>query len=287
MSIEDITAENSLNLWNLPFIVLMIFITSILGCFGFVALFAAIISEPAEIHNVLIIAFTIAYGVIITLRNHIIKKIFLVSPIKFLQFNYILKTILGIVIVIIYGVMFSFAFLPTEIYDISTLVLVTYSFVFLYFPFFLFGTAVSKSGEIRISFEALFSRINNFDQRQKWSKKVFELLEGILERGNVKVSSDKLLYHFNLKLMNSEDIQKDLRDIECWMLGKQTKKIVNSIKQIIPEDEIKPIEKTSLLDRFLQIPSDYIKYFFFTIIVVIVLIVKPEWVEKLITEFLK
>ncbi|GAJ22827.1 unnamed protein product, partial [marine sediment metagenome] len=100
-------------------------------------------------------------------------------------------------------------------------------------------------------------------------------------------SSDNLIYYCNLKLMNAGDIKNDLKNIKSWMLGQQTKNIGYSIKQIIPENKITTIKKYPLLNQFLQIPSEHIKNVFFTIIVGITLIVKPEWLEKLITEFLK
>jgi len=115
-------------------------------------------------------------------------------------------------------------------------------------------------------------------------KKVFTELEKKLRKGNIKVSSNKLIYYCNLKLMKSEDITNNLRDIERWMLRGQTENMHNSIKQIIPEEEIKPIEKISLLDLFYQIPSDLRKCIFLVIVAAIVLVWKPELVEKLIDQ---
>ena len=57
---------------------------------------------------------------------------------------------------------------------------------------------------------------------------------------------------------------------------------MNSIHMIIPEKEIKPITKMSILDRFYQIPPDVRKYLVLAIILIVVLVLKPELVEKLI-----
>ena len=286
MSLEGITIENSVEIWNTPITLLMVFFTSFLGFFGFILLFAGITPELTEIHGLLILSFTIAYAILTSFRNRIIKKIFLISPTKSLEFTYILEKILTIATVSLYLAVFLILIVPTEIYDISKFAFLIFSFVFLYVPFFAFGSAITDSGEIRITFEALFSNINNFNQRQKWLKKIFGELEEKLKKGNMKVSSDKLIYYCNLKLMNSEDIKNNLRDIERWMLGEQIENVVNSIKQIIPEEEIKPIEKISLLDRFFQIPPDFRKALYIAIIFVIIVVLKPELVEKFISESL-
>ena len=287
MSSESITIENSVHLWNTPFILAFAFISAFCAFFGITFLFVAISPEPTEIHGILMLSFPIAYAIITSFRNRIIKKLFWrITPAKFLEFTYILRKIMIIVICSLYLAGFLLYIVPTEIYDISQITLPVFSFCFLYMPVYFFGDAIIDSGEIRIAFDVLFSNLNNFNQRQKWMKKVFKKLEEKLKQGNMKVSSDKLIYYCNLKLMNSEDIKNNLRDIERWMLGEQIENIVSSIKQIIPEKEIKPIERISLLDRFLQIPTDYIKIFFLAIIIVIIAVRKPELVERFISEIM-
>ena len=288
MSLSGITIENSIVLWNKPIILLMVLLSSFFVFFGFILLFAGILYPVEIIPEIysIILSLTVVYVTVISFRNRIIKKIFLISPTKLLEFTYILKKILTIATFSLYLAVFLILIVPTEIYDILKFALLTFSFVFLYFPFFAFGSAITDSGETRIAFEALFSNLNNFNQRQKWLERIFGKLEEKLKKGNMKVSTDKLIYYCNLKLMNSKDIKNGLRDIEHWMLGERIENIVNSIKQIIPEEEIKPIEKISLLDRFFQIPSDVRKYLFLAIIIVIIVVLKPELVEKLISGIL-
>lgn len=287
MSLESITIENSVESWSGLRTLGYVLFSYFFAFFGFIFLFVGIVPEPTEIHSILLLSFSLAYAIIMSLRNRIIKKLFLrMAPAKFLEFNYILDKIFFITSVIMFLLLFLLFIVPTEIYDVTLIVSLSSFFYCLYAPIFCFGRAITPLGEIRIAFEALFSNINNFNQRQKWLERIFRKLEKELKKGNIKVSSEKLVYYCNVKLMKSEDIKNNLRDIERWMLREQTESIVNSIKQIIPEEEIKPIEKISLLDRFFQIPSDVRKYLFLAIIVVIIVLLKPEWIEKLIDKIL-
>lgn len=287
MSSESITIENSVYLWKIPLFLVFVFFSSSFAFIGSNLLFVAILTELPEIYTILVPSFTAAYAITAFFRNHIIKKIFLrMTPTKFLEFTYILKKIMMIATGSMYLMIILSFIVPMEIYDTPQIGLPIFSFIFLYFPIYVFGNAITDSGEIRIAFESLFSNLHNFKQRQKWMKKIFRKLEKKLKLGNMEVSSDKLIYYCNLKLMNSEDIQNNLRDIERWMLGEQIENIANTIKQIIPEKEIKPIEKISLLDRFFQIPSDVRKYLFLAIIILIIVVLKPELVERIISEIM-
>jgi len=292
MSLGDITIENSIEIWGILHILTSVAVTFVFTLFGISSLVTAIYYPKEFPTNDILPTIcwlsTIAYTFLISFRNRIIKKIFMkTTPHKLLEFTYVLKTIVKVLVVICFLTLFLLLAVPIEIYDFTRIFVLFFSFYLLYAPFFLMlASAITDSGEIRIVFEVFFSNINNFKQRQKWMKKFFKKLEEKLKKANMKVSSDKLIYHCNFKLMKSESIENNLKDIERWMLGEQIENIDNSIKQIIPEEEIKPLEKIALLDRFLQIPSDVRKYLFVAIIVVIIVVLKPEWIEKLIDKIL-
>ncbi|UCE15291.1 MAG: hypothetical protein JSV12_05250 [Candidatus Bathyarchaeota archaeon] len=167
------------------------------------------------------------------------------------------------------------------------------SFVLFSIPFFIFANALTDLGEFRIVFKELILQISDtqkraqhFNQRQKWMKKFFERLEEQLRIARIKVKSDKLVYICNLKLMNSEEITENLKNLGNWILGEKTENVLSSFKKIFPDEEIKPIEKTSqrLLDKFVGIPKDVRKYIFLAIILVFVAVFKPEWIEGLVSK---
>jgi hypothetical protein len=292
MSLEDITIENSVETWGILDILGSVMFTFVCAMFGIVSLVATIYypneSPTNDVYFTIVWLSIITYMVLMFFRNRIIKKIFMkTAPNKFLEFTYVLDRIMKVLVVILLLALFLIAVVPIEIYDAFRFFFLIFSLFLLYTPFFMFTKAITDSGEIRIAFKELFSTLHNFDRRQKWLGKIFGKLRDNLKKGNIKVSRDKLVYHCNLKLMNPEDMTKHLIEIERWMLGEPIRDIVNSINKIIPQEEIKPIERASVLDRFFQIPSDIRKYIFLAIILVIFMALKPELVEKLINEFLK
>lgn len=292
MSLEDITIENSVETWGILNILVSVVGTFFCAIFGIISLVATIYypneSPTNDVYFTIVWLSIITYMVLMCFRNRIIKKIFMkTAPNKFLEFTYVLERIMKVLVVILLLAFFLIAVVPIEIYDFSNFFFLIFSLFLLYTPFFMFTLAITDSGEIRIAFNELFSTLYNFDRRQKWLRKIFGKLRDNLKKGNIKVSRDKLVYHCNLKLMNSEDMTKHLIEIERWMLGEQIGDIANSINKIIPQEEIKPMERASVLDRFFQIPPDIRKYIFLATILVIFIALKPELVEKLINEFLK
>ncbi len=282
----EVPFENSVRKWDKVSIIVMTFCTFFFAVLGFVYLFQVFL-YPVEVipatYTTIILFLTGGYSLIPIFRNSIIEEVFLrVNPLKISKFSQIVTKIFTLSF-------FMFVVTPFLVFvfpelDVSRLSALVFSFLFLYIPFLFLAVPITTKGELRIVFENLFLNFNNFNKRQKWLKKIFDTLEKKLKKGKVKISSNKLIYHCNLKLMDSEDIKKELRTIEQWMLEEKTEKLVTSIKKIIPEEEIKPIKKTSILDRFFQIPEDVRKYLILAIIIIVLILWKPELIEKIITE---
>lgn len=219
-------------------------------------------------------------------QGKIIRKfINKIGQIKFLEFTYIVKRIFSILMIPLFLSTLLIMLYPTD-NNLGYLWVFILSLVFLYIPFFIYVNVISNLGEIRIVFKAFFSNINNYDKRQKWMKKVFQKLEEKLRNGGILVSSEKLLHYCNLKLMKSENIQCILEEIQRWMTGEQVESPFKSISLIVPEDEIGQTMKTSIFSQFSQIPTDLRKYVVLAIILVVVAILNPDWVEKVLDQFL-
>jgi len=287
MSLEEITIENSVETWNIVKILLYAIFTFIYAFFGIIALVVTIVypapTPKTDLYFVIVWVSILAYTALMFFRNFIIKRIFVrIAPHIFIEFTYALERISKILLISFGLSFFLLIAVPIEIFDSQRIFFTIFSFCLLYIPFFSFSYAISVSGEIRIIFNELVLNLNNFDKRQKWLKRFFEKLKGKMKKGNMKVTTDKLIYYSNMKLLNSEEIQKNLRELGRWMLGEKIENVMNSIHMIIPENEIKPITKKPILDRFYQIPPDVRKYLVLAITLIVVLLLKPELVEKLI-----
>jgi hypothetical protein len=170
--------------------------------------------------------------------------------------------------------------------------LLSLTFLFLCIPlYFIFDSPLTYEGRVQILFEELFSSLNNYPERQPYWKKISKIIERLLKIGNIQISSNDLIFHFNKKLLETnDDISDNLRRIQAWMLGTQ-RTCLDSIKNIFPEIKIEPYTKISFLRRVLENPTPIqaglIKFFAslvcLTIILIIVLIIHPE----LLGDFLK
>jgi len=162
-------------------------------------------------------------------------------------------------------------------------------------PYLIFEHPLSYEGGVQILFEGLFSSIDDFSKRQYYWKKISKTIEDLLRIGNIQVSSNDLIFHFNKKLLETnEDISDDLRSIRAWMLGEQ-KTCLDSIKSIFPEVKIEPCTKVSFLRRALGNPTptqaSLIKFFaswiFAILILLILLISHPELLDDFLKSLLK
>ena len=106
----------------------------------------------------------------------------------------------------------------------------------------------------------------------------------MLEEGNIKISYDKFIYHINIKIMDSNNIIDCLKNIEKWMLKNgQDNEFFISLKQILPESDIEPVEKIPYRHKILKIfDPDYFQYIFWITLALIILFLRPELFEKLI-----
>jgi hypothetical protein len=73
-----------------------------------------------------------------------------------------------------------------------------------------------------------------------------------LKQGMVQVSNDRIVYYCNLKLDQVADgsasrlfLENALHDLEDWMVGETNSSFYSPLTMIIPENEIKPLEKAS------------------------------------------
>lgn len=230
--------------------------------------------------------FPILLAIVALFRNRILERAFRrMSHVGYLQFALFWRIFPLFVIAV------SFSWSLYTFRDPSFLLL-SLTFAFLCIPlYFIFDHPLTYEGTVQILFEGLFSSFNNFRERQSYWRRISKIIEGLLKIGNIQVSSKDLIFHFNKKLLETnEDISDDLRNIQAWMLGRQ-RTCLNSIKNIFPEVKIEPYTRDSFLRRVLEnltpIQANLIKFFaswmFAILLLIIVLIIHPE----LLPDFLK
>jgi len=286
MPLEDITVENTVKTWSELRTFGNVILNPILTFFGFVFLLVTyyydVVPPPENPIYAVIWLFLIMVTVITILRNRIIKKIFVkITPAKFYQFVYSLDRIMSILL--LFFLVTTFLLFPSNGAELFLkLWSLSLSFLFLFGVFFMFTDAITDSGKIRILFNTFFSNIDDFCERQTWMKLAFEELETKLKKGKIEVSLDKLIYYCNVKLINAEDVKCHLVKIEQWMLGNQKVNVVDSLVQIIPKDEIKQLEKKSILDIYNEIPSELRTLLVFVIVLIIIACFFPEYVKEVI-----
>lgn len=234
--------------------------------------------------------FPILLTIVALLRNRIIERVFRrLSHDGIFQFAIFWNSYP--LIVIAFSFFLGLMALRDPLYLLSSL-----SFLLLSIPlYFIFEHPLSQEGAVQILFEGLFSSIDDFPRRQYYWKKISKIIENLLRIGNIQVSSNDLIYHFNKKLLETnEDISDGLRSIQAWMLGEQRTGL-DSIKNTFPEVEIEPCTKISFLRRVLENPTpiqaNLIKFFASLIsaslILIIVLISHPELLGDFLKSLLK
>jgi len=159
----------------------------------------------------------------------------------------------------------------------------------------MFSGMLTLSGRVRIEFEQIFANLDYFSGRQKWLTKVFKRLGNLLKEGNINVSHDKMVYHVNIRLMESENIEQwmisdSLRNIEQWMINRQRdNSILRHLREILPEEEIVSLEKATLRSRLAHIHPEYgrllltiLFYAIFFITILILSRLEPESLDKIL-----
>jgi hypothetical protein len=115
----------------------------------------------------------------------------------------------------------------------------------LFLPFyFIFEYSLTDKGETEILFENLLFYLEHFERRNVFWKQIAGKVKRLLKTGNIDVSKGDLIYYFNLKLWETnDDLIKQLRDIEEWLLDRQAS-CYQSIKQIIPAVCFSPTKRS-------------------------------------------
>ena len=197
----------------------------------------------------LLLFFPVLLGVTALFRNHILEWVF-----GKLSHDGIFQFAVGWHVFPFFLVVVLLLLLSLNVFREPTSLLFWLTFLSLCMPlFFILEHPLSNEGAVQILFEGLFSSLDNFHRRQYYWKKISKAIEKSLKNGNIQVSSDDLTYHFNKKLLETnEDISDDLRSIQAWMLGRQ-KSCLDSIKRIFPEVKIEPCTKDSFLRRVFRV----------------------------------
>jgi len=269
---EDNNVENYVNLWTKIEYVIWGTLSPLCGMVGLTMVL--ILVNFFDLY--LLVFLSIIYTTIIFLRNRLIIKIFhRISHLNFLRLTNLVRYIGMAIIFAVFGfgldVQFGLNILPLE-----TMTWIIPIFILSVPLETMFSETPTEKGKIRIEFEQVFINLDDFSKRQKWITKAFKRLEYLLREGNIKVSHDKMVYRTNL-LMESDDTEGNLRNIERWILSQQRDdSILVYVREILPEDEIKSIERIPLRRYFTLIPEEYIKWIVLGIIVIVIALVNPE-----------
>lgn len=132
----------------------------------------------------------------------------------------------------------------------------------------------------RFEFTMLDNNFDNFKKRQKWMNKIFKRVTKRLERGRINISHDDLIRHFNLKVLNSEDVTEYLDDIEKWIVNDMDDAdFYSSLTQIIPKAIIKSTKKISYRNIIFSIwDSPNFKY----LLLILLFLLKPDILYKIL-----
>lgn len=227
---------------------------------------------------ILWLLFPTLFTVVALFRNRILERLFRkLSHDGIFRFAVFWKSYLFFILVLSF--FFGFYTFHDPLFPLSLL-----AFLLLCLPlYFIFEHPLSNEGAVRILFEGLFSSFNDFPMRNYYWKKISKIIENLLRIGNIHVSSNDLIFHFNKKLLETnEDISDDLRSIQAWMLNER-RTCLDSIKSVFPEVKIEPCTKISFLRRASENPivqANLIKVFasliFAILMLIIVLISHPE-----------
>jgi hypothetical protein len=133
----------------------------------------------------------------------------------------------------------------------------------------IFSGPLTYGGEIRLLFESLLANLDNFEKRQPYLMTISKKVENQLKTGNIKVPHNELVYYFNMELLKGTDIQKDLGNMEAWIVDKRTS-CFESLKKIYPENKLEPWKRISLSRQFVENPET--RKFILYIIALILLI---------------
>jgi hypothetical protein len=221
-------------------------------------------------------------------RNRILKNIFnAVSSYTYLKFSRFWQLYNNIILTAtILSIVLGFAF-PNNL-GIKLLPLPIFV---LFMPFrYIFELSLTYEGEVRILFENLLLSINLFSERNIFWKQIAEKIRLLLERGNIEISKDDLIYHFNAKLWETkDDVTAQLKDIEAWLLDRKTS-CFDSITQIIPKDCFKAGKSRNFLRNIVANPTaeqvDIIKVLgpvTIVIIFAILILIHPELGSQIIS----
>ena len=288
---EELNVKNFLNLWTRVDYVIWGISGFVFAWVGSLLVLLLIILLGHVLNPLFSFVFAGVYIVVILFRNRLIIRIFgKVSHLFFLRFiNFVRYPLL-----ILIGLYISIAILV--LMDVETTIAITsiemFLWVFAIWCFFLplnamFSQALTFSGRVRIEFEQVFSSLNDFSGRQKWLRKVFKRLSNLLEEGKIDVPYDRLIYHFNLRSMELDSAEDTLGEIERWLLDDhRDDTILRSVREFLPEGEIKPIERIPLRKYFTLIPEEYIKWFVLGIVVIVIAISRPQLLEKILEQII-
>jgi len=226
--------------------------------------------------------FMIVTVVLVLSRNKILHFIFRkISHSKFLKLVHFGRIVHYILII------FGFSFLIIGLL-ITNVRLFSFSFGLLFTWIMMFSTfsePLTYIGEIRLLFELLLTNIDNFEKRQPYLRLISKEVENQLKIGNIKVPHNEFVYHFNMELFKGTDIKNDLRNIEAWLVDKETP-CFESLKNIYPENKFEPFRRYSLFIQLIQSPTmKWILYVIALILLAISPILQNE-ILKLLSKLL-
>lgn len=288
----DDNVENYLFLWSWKDYALWVPIGFIFSFFNFLLLSVLLILYvPILIpySSLLVGIFTIIYSTLIILRNWMILRAFRRwshSSLLWIPrvFNVVYTILVALAILVIIDSYFRLNFIAA--YD---QILIGTTFLLFYPLYHTFSKTLSQLGKVRIEFEQFFRSINDFDKRQKWLEALSIEIVNSLRRAYINISKDKLIYYVNLRLMRRpQRTENVLRNIQQWMISEnRNNSILGLLEGILPREEIKPIIKPSLTSRIIGIPFDYIKFFVLILVLLIIVILRPEYMNRIIDALLK
>lgn len=115
----------------------------------------------------------------------------------------------------------------------------------------------------------------NIIKQNFWIKKIVDELVHYFSIIGIFMSKEDIIYKINIKKLNGDSINLD--KLEEWMISdNKNNKLLDNIKEIIPDIEIKKQESTPWYDKIKNIPIEHIKYFTLILFVILYIVLEGK-----------
>jgi len=125
----------------------------------------------------------------------------------------------------------------------------------------MYNDCLTEKGKTEIEHENIILNINDYEKLQFWLRNFYKHFIRILKIGYIDVSLNSLLFYTNKKLADSKEIMIRIQNIKRWMeKERKNHDIINVLKEIVPDNEIKPVKEISKYEYYIKNAQTFINF---------------------------